>query len=230
MSRKILYIEDEPFLARIVSDGLIASGYDVQIVTDGKLALNIFKNYHPDICLLDIMLPSKDGYQLAEEIRVVDHKVPILFLSAKALTTDVLKGFASGGDDYLKKPFHMDELLARVSVLIRRSRIHHKDVEPAISELKFGKCSLDVVKQILTTSTGRTSLTFKECLLLKMLIESANDVLTRQSALMNIWNDDSYYSTRSMDVFIAHLRKLIKNETGIQILTLRGIGYKLLVC
>lgn len=229
MSYKILYAEDEPFLSRIVSDGLKSSGYEVEIVTDGGQVIDTFHRFQPDICVLDIMLPSKDGYMVTEEIRKVDHEVPIIFVSAKSLAKDVVKGFKTGGNDYLKKPFSMDELLVRIEALLMRFG-NPKVIEPVtkITVYHFGNCILDTVHQTLKTISGTHSLSFKEVALLELLIQRKNNVLERQEALLKIWSDDSYYNTRSMDVFMTHLRKLLRDNTEVQIINIRGIGYKLI--
>ena len=229
MSLKVLYVEDEPFLSHIVSDGLKSSGYTVQVVADGNLVMDAYRSFIPDICILDIMLPSKDGYTLAKELKEFQADLPIIFLSAKVLTEDVVKGFKSGGNDYLKKPFSMEELLVRMEALLHR--FGRETISSATESSKiydFGNCQLDTVQQILTTSTGDHSLSFKESALLEMMILRKNDVLERQEALIKIWGDDNYYNTRSMDVFMTHLRKLLKDEPGIQIMNLRSIGYKLI--
>ena len=229
MSFKVLYVEDEPFLSHIVSDGLKSSGYTVQVVADGNLATDAYYALKPDICILDIMLPSKDGYTIAKELKDIQQNLPIIFLSAKVLTEDVVKGFKSGGNDYLKKPFSMDELLVRMEALLQR--FGRDTADPLKEDNKvyaFAGCKLDTVQQILYTSSGEHSLSFKESALLEMMILKKNDVLERQEALIKIWGDDNYYNTRSMDVFMTHIRKLLKNETGIQIMNLRSIGYKLI--
>jgi len=229
MSYKVLYVEDEPFLSRIVSDGLKASGYEVHLIADGRKALPAFETFAPDICVLDIMLPSKDGYTIAEEIRIINNKVPIIFLSAKSLTEDVVKGFKTGGNDYLKKPFSMDELLVRIEALLQRFSGEQEEQKlPKETVYSFANCQLDTVHQTLTTSKGRHALSFKEAALLELLIQHRNDILERQHALLKIWNDDSYYNTRSMDVFMTHIRKLLKDEVGVQILSVRGVGYKMI--
>lgn len=229
MSLKVLYVEDEPFLSHIVSDGLKSSGYKVQVVGDGKLVIEAYTNLLPDICILDIMLPSKDGYTLAKELKTLQPDLPIIFLSAKVLTEDVVKGFKSGGNDYLKKPFSMDELLVRMEALLHRFG-RATAAEPAIQNTvyHFGSCQLDTVQQKLKTSSGEYALSFKESALLEMMILRKNDVLERQEALLKIWGDDNYYNTRSMDVFMTHIRKLLKDEPDIQIMNLRSIGYKLI--
>ncbi|RYE50146.1 MAG: response regulator transcription factor [Sphingobacteriales bacterium] len=227
MMKKILYIEDEIFLARVVSDGLRSGGYAVQTVNDGKLALSAFQEFEPDLCVLDIMLPSKDGYAIAKDFKELRPAVPVIFLSAKVMTEDVVRGFRSGGDDYLKKPFSMDELMIRIESLLRRYQ--HFPVNSNDSGIyRFAGCELDTVRQKLTTSKGIQNLSFKESALLEMMIIRKNDVLERQEALLKIWGDDTYYNTRSMDVFLSHLRKLLKDEQGVEIINLRSVGYKLI--
>jgi DNA-binding response OmpR family regulator len=226
MSRKILYAEDEPFLAHIVSDGLITSGYTIRVVNDGSLALTTFDEFQPDIVILDIMLPGKDGYMIAEEIRFRNVGVPIIFLSAKSLPADVVKGFKSGGNDYLKKPFGMDELLIRVEALLHRFG-NSGSVNDNSNRLSFGNCMLDTNNQVLVTPMGEHSLSYRECALLQMMIERKNSVLRRHDALVKIWGDDNFYNNRSMDVFMSHIRKMLAKCLEIQIISLRGIGYKL---
>jgi DNA-binding response OmpR family regulator len=227
MKTKILYVEDEPFLGQIVSDGLITSGYIVNRAFDGEEGYKTFVDTKPDICVLDIMLPVQDGYTLAELIRKEDQQVPIIFLSSKVLPDDVVKGFKSGGNDYLRKPFHMDELLIRIESLISRFGTTG-DIQHEENIYKFGNCILDTLTQKLQTSSGNYSLSYRECSLMTMLIEHKNTVLKRQYALEEIWGDDSFYNTRSMDVFMTNLRKYLKGETAIQIISVRGIGYKMI--
>jgi len=229
MSVKVLYVEDEPFLSHIVSDGLKSSGYTVQVIADGKLVNDAYTAMAPDICVLDIMLPSKDGFTIARELKAIEPELPIIFLSAKVQTEDVVKGFKSGGNDYLKKPFSMEELLVRIEALLERfgKASAGQDTVPN-GIYYFGGCELNTVQQKLKTSTGEHSLSFKESALLEMMILRKNDVLERQEALLKIWGDDNYYNTRSMDVFMTHIRKLLKDEPGIQIMNLRSIGYKLI--
>ena len=224
---RILYAEDEPVLANIVSDGLKSSGYEVMVATNGKLALDLFKKYPPDICVLDVMMPLKDGYTLAEDIRKMDQNTPIIFLSAKSLGEDAVKGFKSGGNDYLKKPFSMDELTVRIEELLYRFNI--KDNERQLQTLfTFCGCVLDVASQRLNTTHGNYDISFKEAAMLRMLLLYRNAVLERKKLLLEIWGDDSHYNSRSMDVFMAHIRKMLKDEPGIQLMSIRGLGYKLM--
>jgi DNA-binding response OmpR family regulator len=226
MSYKVLYVEDEPFLAGIVSDGLQRSGYSVVVVPEGGQALEQYHAIRPDICVLDIMLPDKDGYEIANRIRTDNPRMPIIFLSARNLTGDVVKGFKSGGNDYLKKPFSMEELLVRMEALLSIRTETPPNPPPGHGIYQFGNCRLDTVWQKLTTSEGEHALSYKEMALLEMMILHKNTVLERQIVLRKIWGDDNYYNTRSMDVFMTHLRKLLKNEPGIQIMNIRAIGYK----
>jgi DNA-binding response OmpR family regulator len=227
MSHKILYAEDEPFLAQIVCDNLKSKGYQVFLATDGQQALGLFRQIKPDLCLLDIMMPLKDGYMLAEDIRKEDSGIPIIFLSAKSLDEDVVKGFKTGGNDYLKKPFSIVELMVRIEALL--NRLGNQQTKAAEqTQYTFGHCRLDTVNQQLQTSTTTYDLSYKEAALLSLLLQYKNAVLERQEALIKIWGDDSIYNTNSMNVFITHLRKMLKDEKDIQIMSIRSIGYKLL--
>lgn len=228
MKYKVLYAEDEPTLAQIISDGLMNSGYEVQVATDGHQALEFFKLDPPDICVLDIMMPLKDGYSLAEDIRKQNSGIPIIFLSAKSMPEDVIKGFKSGGNDYLRKPFNMGELLVRMESLLGRfSAEQHPEQQQSIKH-SFGNCVLDTVTQVLVTSQATHTLSYKETALLKLLIQHRNTLLPRQVPLMEIWGDDSFYNARSMDVFMSHLRKMLKDESSVQLMSIRGAGYKLI--
>ena len=230
MSSTILYVEDEPLLARLVQDGLTNSGYVVHWVVDGAQALIAYRTYPPDLCLLDVRLRGQNGYSLAQTIRAANPTVPILFLSAGQLTEDVVQGFRSGGNDYLKKPFVMDELLVRIEALLHRARPPQpSSLATLATTYHVQGCTLDVVRQQLHTPTGVQLLSCKETALLALLLEQRNQVLTRQEALLRIWGDDSHYNARSMDVFISHLRKQLKALPGVELLTMRGVGYKL-VC
>jgi len=228
MKYKVLYAEDEPTLAQIISDGLINSGYQVQLATDGQQALEMFHSHPPDICVLDIMMPIKNGYTLAEDIRKLNNGIPIIFLSAKSMPEDVIKGFKSGGNDYLKKPFNMGELLVRMESLLARFGTTDAQNNESTSRLAFGACVLDTVNQILTTSQATHTLSYKETALLELLLQHRNTLLPRQVPLLNIWGDDSFYNARSMDVFMSHIRKMLKDEPSVQLMSIRGAGYKLI--
>lgn len=228
MKYKVLYAEDEATLAEIITDGLRSSGYEVQLASDGQQALQLFKSEKPDICVLDIMMPVKDGYTLAEDIRKLNREVPIIFLSAKSLGDDVVKGFRSGGNDYLKKPFTMGELLVRMEGLLSRFGNAVSQQIPPSNRKKFGNCELNTVSQELVTPQARYKISYKETAILELLLEHRNDLLSRQTALLKIWGDDSYYNARSMDVFMSHLRKMLKDDPDIELMSIRGVGYKLI--
>ena len=228
MKYKVLYAEDEPTLAQIISDGLSQSGYEVVLANDGQEALGLFRDSPPDICVLDIMMPMMDGYSLAEEIRQQSLGIPIIFLSAKSMPEDVIKGFKSGGNDYLKKPFNMGELLVRMESLLDRFGTANQKDEESRGRQRFGECVLDTVSQVLITSQATHNLSYKETALLELLLAHRNNLLPRQVPLLKIWGDDSFYNARSMDVFMSHLRKMLKDEPSVQLMSIRGAGYKLI--
>ncbi len=228
MKYKVLYAEDELTLAQIIQDGLTSSGYQVQLALDGRQALDIFRADAPDICVLDIMMPLKDGYTLAEDIRKLNSGTPIIFLSAKSLPEDVIKGFKSGGNDYLRKPFNMGELLVRMEALLERFQGSHRQEIESPARQVFGACTLNTVTQQLITPVCTHALSYKETALLELLLEHRNTLLARQVPLMQIWGDDSFYNARSMDVFMSHLRRMLKDDPSIQLMSIRGAGYKLI--
>ncbi|WP_184549216.1 response regulator transcription factor [Mucilaginibacter sp. FT3.2] len=227
MKPKVLYAEDEPFLATIVSDGLRDNGYEVFWAENGQSAIEMIERAKPDICVLDITMPLKDGYTLAADIRKLNLKIPIIFVSAKSQPEEVIMGFKSGGNDYLKKPFSMDELVVRMGSLLARFEEQKTDRKKQYN-YEFGSCVLQVVNQQLKTTSKNYTLSFKETMLLEMLIQRSNAVLERQDALITIWGDNSHYNSRSMDVFMANIRKILKDQPGIQLMSIRGVGYKLI--
>ena len=226
---RILYAEDEPFLARIVCDALEAAQYEVIHVINGSEVMDKFIETNPQICVLDIMLPGTEGYTIANQIREFAPSIPIIFLSAKTLTEDIVKGFKSGGNDYLKKPFSIDELLVRIESLLTRFGSNETTGFSKRNIYRFGKCFLDAVRHELTTSNGKFTLSFKETAVLEMMLLNSNSVVERNVILKQIWGDDTYYNSRSMDVLLTRIRKLLADEKGIEIMNIRGIGYKLLV-
>lgn len=228
MSYKILYAEDEPFLSRVVSDNLITAGYTVIQAADGEMALSLYKSSEPDLCIIDIMMPLKNGYDLTTDIRKLGKNIPVIFLSAKSLDEDLVKAFKAGGNDYLKKPFSMVELLARVEALLTRfNTVAATNKSPLWYE--FGNSTLDTVNQQLKTPEITYDLSYKEAVLLEMLLIHKNAVLERQEALLKIWGDDNVYNSNSMNVFMAHLRKMLKDDPKVQLINIRSLGYKL-VC
>jgi DNA-binding response OmpR family regulator len=211
-------------MAKLVTEGLTRSGYNVLWLASGSGVSHHFVSFLPDICILDIMMPGPDGYAVAGQLKSLDNNVPLIFLSAKSLPQDVVKGFKSGGDDYVKKPFSMDELLVRMETLILRSSKATKALNPVY---QFGNCILKTASQQLITTSGKYVLSFKESLLLEMLLEKQNEVLKRRTALLHIWGDDNFYNIRSMDVFIYNLRAYFREDPDIEIINVRGIGFKL---
>ena len=222
---KLLVVEDDPNLGQILSDYLRLKNYDPTLAIDGEMGLETFKAGSFDLCLLDIMMPKKDGITLAKEIRLLDKTIPIIFLTAKSLKDDAIEGFRAGGDDYITKPFSMEELLLRIHAVLRRSL--KADKHPK-SIYNLGKSIFDFDKQTLSIDKNKIKLTNKESQLLKLLCQNKNEVLDRSAALKMIWRDDSYFNARSMDVYIAKLRKYLKSDDHISIITIHGEGFKLI--
>ncbi|RLD41826.1 MAG: DNA-binding response regulator [Bacteroidetes bacterium] len=225
---KILLAEDDPNLGKILKTFLEAKGFKVDLFINGEEALIGFhKNNDYKILVLDVMMPIMDGFTLASNVRKSDSKIPILFLTAKSLEEDKLKGFEIGGDDYITKPFNMELLLARLNAILRRSGVGNKDNEGVVI-YNIGKFTYNYEHQKLTSKTGEQRLTSKEAELMKMLCDHENEVLDRRIALNKIWKDDSYFNARSMDVYITKLRKYLKEDETVQIINVHGIGFKLL--
>ena len=221
---KVLVAEDDPNLATILKAYLTQKGYQVLLATDGQVALDYFKQDEVDACILDIMMPTKDGFAVAKEIRRFDKKVPIIFLSAKTLEADKLKGFEIGCDDYITKPFSMEELIARLNATLRRTFDENK---PENNIFSIGNYTFDYNRQLLTINGEDQKLTAKECELLKMYCVNFNQLVERVTTLQKIWKDDSYFAARSMDVYITKLRKYLSKDPDIQLVNMHGIGFKL---
>lgn len=222
---KILLAEDDDNLGLLLNTFLKAKGFDVDLARNGKIAQDKFNEKVYDFLILDVMMPEIDGFSLAKSIRDTDQDVPILFLTAKAMKEDKLEGFEIGADDYLTKPFSMEELLARINAILKRSTSNSEDE----SSYKIGKFDFDPEKRVLILGKEETKLTTKENHLLKLLVKNKNKVLDRQAALRTIWGDDNYFNGRSMDVYIAKLRKILKEDESIEILNVHGKGFKMLV-
>jgi DNA-binding response OmpR family regulator len=226
---KILLVEDEANLGNLLKDYLIAKGFDSVLATDGQEGFDVFSRHRFDICILDIMLPVKDGHTLAKEIRQANPNMPIIFLTAKSLPDDRIEGFKSGADDYLTKPFNMEELLLRIQAVLKRSAaipaMHANETFFSLSRYTF-----DSQKQWLTFEGGEgQKLTSKESDLLRLLALNLNKTLDRGFALKTIWGDDSYFNARSMDVYITKLRKYLREDSKIEILNVHGKGFKMLI-
>lgn len=222
---KLLVAEDDPNLGTILNAYLSQKGYSVCLATDGQMAIDIYQKEDVDACILDIMMPIKDGFTVAKEIRRVDKKTPILFLTAKNLESDKLKGFEIGADDYITKPFSMDELLARLNANIRRA---FDDGKPEKNVFHFSNTTFDYAHRTLTVNGETRTLTTKECDLLRVFAINFNQLVDRNSTLQKIWKDDSFFAARSMDVYITKLRKYIKDDPQLEIVNVHGIGFKLI--
>ena len=223
MKTKILYLEDEPFLGRIVSESLESRNYDVTMLDDGGKAVEVFANVRADICVLDIMLPSRDGYAIAQAVRQLDPHVPIIFVSAKTQTQDLLKGFESGGNDYIRKPFSMEELIVRIENLLRLRR-QSNGAAPA-GVIRIGAYEYYPSRYELKGSIGVRKLSHREANLLALLEKNRNTITNRRDILMQLWGDDSFFNSRNLDVYIAKLRDLLKDDPSIEIITIKGVGY-----
>lgn len=219
---KILYAEDDETLAFLTKDNLEQNNYKVTHCSNGKLSLEAFKEEVFDICILDIMMPKMDGFELATAIRKIDVDVPIIFLSAKTLKEDRIKGLRLGADDYLIKPFSIEELLLKIEIFLKRSQ--KNGIKKSVYEI--GKYQFDTQNFILFNETEKISLTKRESELLKLFVDNKNLVLKRQQILTSLWGDDDYFMGRSLDVFISRLRKILANEKGISIENLHGIGFR----
>jgi DNA-binding response OmpR family regulator len=223
---RILLAEDDENLGSLLQEYLQAKNFETDWVVNGDKAFRYFEQYHYDICIFDVMMPVKDGFSLATDVRVMNSKIPIIFLTAKSMKDDVLEGFSRGADDYITKPFSMEELLFRIEAILRRTK-GKKGEEKQI--WKIGKFSFDVKKQELSIDESIQKLTTKETDLLKLLCNNMNEVLERNFALKAIWIDDNYFNARSMDVYITKLRKYLKDDPRVQIINVHGKGYKLVV-
>ena len=221
---KILLVEDDPNLGSITSEYLIAKGFDCQWEKDGEAGYQKILKEKFDLLIFDVMMPIKDGFTLAKDVRGIDKKTPILFLTAKSMKEDTLKGFEIGADDYVTKPFNMEELIARIKAIINRT----KENTNHFDDITIGKMSFNPKMQILKSKDKSIKLTTKESELLILLCKNKNDILERNFALKAVWGDDNYFNGRSMDVYIAKLRKYLKEETNIQIINVHGKGFKLL--
>ncbi|MDG1397431.1 MAG: response regulator transcription factor [Polaribacter sp.] len=219
----VLLAEDEASLGMIVKESLETRGFSVYHAENGDDALEIYQKEKPDILVLDVMMPKKDGFTLAKEIRQENKKIPIIFLTAKSQTSDVLEGFEHGGNDYLKKPFSMEELIVRIKALLNRIQL-----KTNVENIKIGNYIFNFTKQTLSCLETTENLTHREAQLLFYLFEKKNEVLDRTFILNKLWGNDDFFNARSMDVFISKLRKKLKKDPNIQIINIRGFGYKLI--
>jgi DNA-binding response OmpR family regulator len=220
---RILLAEDELSLGKIITESLEMKGFEIIYCIDGEDALEKYLDTNPDILVLDVMMPKKDGFTLAKEIRKQNTSIPILFLTAKSQTQDVVKGFHSGGNDYLKKPFSMEELVVRIEALLQRSTT----IQQKETDITIGNFTFNPKNQILISTSNSFKLTSRESDLLYHLYLKRNEILDRSFILNKLWGNDDFFNARSMDVFISKLRKKLKSDNQIQIINVRGFGYKL---
>jgi two-component system response regulator VicR len=220
----ILYVEDELSLGKITSDTLKKNGFNVIWVKDGKEALYTFSKTKIDIGVIDIMMPKLDGFNLVIEIRKKNNMLPILFLTARVLTEDVIKGFEIGGNDYMKKPYSIEELIIRIKELVKRNKISNP-----LNTYQIGKYIFNYTKMEITFNDQKISLTHRENEIIKRLYLKANEIVNRKEILMDLWGDDTYYNGRSLDVFMTKIRKNFSEDSSIAIKNIRGVGYKLII-
>lgn len=221
---KVLYVEDEQFLGKIVKESLESRGYQVIMETDGGKATALFKKEKPDICVLDVMLPNKDGFTIADEIREQDEDVPIIFLTAKTQTEDVVKGFKLGGNDYIRKPFSMEELIVRIQHALREKPVGDTKISGGVATI--GKLQFFLNRQVLANGKEEKKLSFRESELLKLLYENRDKVIDRKDILNLLWGNDSFFNSRNLDVYITKLRSYLREDPALEIITIKGIGYR----
>jgi DNA-binding response OmpR family regulator len=226
---KILYVEDELFLGKIVKESLESRGYEVHMESDGDKAIAAFKKVQPNICVLDVMLPGKDGFAIATAIRQTDKQVPILFLTAKTQTEDVVKGFTLGGNDYIRKPFSMEELIVRVENLLTLKGGKSTGTGSNPDMITMGAYTFHIPRQILQSPIEEKKLSYRESELLKYLFDHRNGIADRREILLELWGNDSFFNSRNLDVYITRLRSYLKDDPKLEILTIKGIGYRFVV-
>ena len=227
MAIKILYVEDELFLGKIVKESLESRGFEVMMEDDGAKATALFKKSNPDICVLDVMLPNKDGFTIADEIRELNEEVPIIFLTAKTQTEDVVKGFSLGGNDYIRKPFSIEELIVRIQSQLRNKSDNTQ--KTTSDKVGIGKYSFQINRQVLSTDKEERKLSFRESELLKLLYENRDKIVDRKDILNLLWGNDSFFNSRNLDVYITKLRSYLKDDPALEIITIKGIGYRFVV-
>jgi DNA-binding response OmpR family regulator len=221
---KVLYVEDELFLGKIVKESLESRGFEVIMEADGAKATALFKKAEPDICVLDIMLPNKDGFTIADEIRDYDEEVPIIFLTAKTQTEDVVKGFSIGGNDYIRKPFSMEELIVRIQNALKNKTGDSQKISGNAAII--GKYNFQLNRQTLSIGKEEKKLSYRESELLKLLYENRDKIIDRKDILNLLWGNDSFFNSRNLDVYITKLRSYLKEDPSLEIITIKGIGYR----
>lgn len=228
--KKILLVEDDPNLGLLLQDYLQLKGkFDVVLCKDGDEGLKAFTKSTYDLLILDVMMPKKDGFTLGKDIRKINQHIPIIFATAKGMIEDKTEAFNLGGDDYITKPFRIEELLLRINALLKRSENSEKKTEEQQTQFKIGRYDFDYKGQSIAIGEHQQKLSTKEAELLRLLCLRKNEVLTREEALLHIWHDDNYFNGRSMDVFLSKIRKYLKDDPSVEIINVHGRGYKLLI-
>lgn len=225
---KILYVEDELFLGKIVKESLESRSYQVVMESDGANVLDAFRQLQPDVCVLDVMLPGVDGFTLATAIREIDAEIPIIFLTAKTQTDDLVKGFSVGGNDYIRKPFSMEELIVRIENVLR-SRRPAKPATGQSESVSIGKYNFHFVRQTLSSMNEERKLSFRESELLRLLYTHKDRIIDRREILNLLWGNDSFFNSRNLDVYITKLRSYLKDDEQLSIITIKGVGYRFAV-
>ena len=223
---KVLYVEDEPYLAQIVQESLQSRGFHVLLAEDGLSALNSFSSFEPHICVLDVMLPQMDGFELARNIKKIQPDIPLIFLTAKTQTTDLLEGFQSGGNDYLRKPFSMEELIVRINNLLELTGRRSPEEKPIVEKTELGTFTFFPRHFELHHDEEIKKLSHRETQLIQMLTTDTSRPVLRKDILLQLWGDDSFYNSRNLDVYISRLRDYFSPDPNIRIVTLKGIGYQ----
>jgi DNA-binding response OmpR family regulator len=221
---KVFYVEDELFLGKIVKESLESRGFEVIMESDGAKATAAYKKAEPDICVLDVMLPNKDGFTIADEIRELNEEVPIIFLTAKIQTEDVVKGFSLGGNDYIRKPFSMEELIVRIQNALRNKNEAPKKITG--DSVTMGKYNFQLNRQVLNDGKEDRKLSYRESELLKLLYENREKIIDRKDILNLLWGNDNFFNSRNLDVYITKLRGYLKEDPSLEIITIKGIGYR----
>ena len=225
-SIKVFYVEDELFLGKIVKESLENRGFEVTMESDGDNALAEFRKCKPDVCVLDIMLPNKDGFAIAGQIRALNKEIPIIFLTAKTQTQDVVKGFSLGGNDYVRKPFSMEELIARIQNVLKNPGTDNMVIGDIV---QIGKYRFEIKRQQLCNGNEGRKLSYRENELLKILYQNRDQIIDRRDILNLLWGNDSFFNSRNLDVYITKLRSYLKGDPSLEIITIKGIGYRFVV-
>jgi DNA-binding response OmpR family regulator len=227
MSIKVLYVEDEVFLGKIVKETLESRGFEVVMEIDGADVLRTFEDELPDICVLDVMLPHRSGFEIAEDIRKINDDIPILFLTAKTQTEDLVHGFKIGGNDYIRKPFSMEELIVRIENALRVRKDETLNITG--EQINIGGYQFLLNKQVLRKGTIEKKLSYRESELLKYLYKNSNAIIDRRDVLNHIWGNDSFFNSRNLDVYITKIRSYLKEDPQLEILTIKGVGYRFVI-